>query len=211
MLKLISATPSPYARKVRIALAEKGLPFELVTEVPWDRTTSTPKYNPLEKLPVLILEDGSSVYESSFILQYLELKYPQPPLLSGNVDGIIAARRLEVLCDGICDAVVLSFFEQMRSAEGRSQHWLDRQRRKIEGGVREMARLVGDRPFAVGDQFGLGDIAVGTALGYLMVRFPEFDWRSQYPDLAAFSARIEARPSFANTVPVRQMISDKVV
>ena len=116
MLRLISATPSPYARKVRIALAEKGLPFELITEVPWDRTTSTPKYNPLEKLPVLILEDGSSVYESSFILQYLELKYPQPPLLPGNVDGVIAARRLEVLCDGICDAVVLSFFEKMRSA-----------------------------------------------------------------------------------------------
>jgi len=211
MLKLISATPSPYARKVRIALAEKGLPFELMTEVPWDRTTSTPKYNPLEKLPVLILEDGSSVYESSFILQYLELKYPQPPLLPGDVDGTIAARRLEVLCDGICDAVVLSFFEQMRSEEGRSQHWLDRQRRKIEGGVREMARLVGDRIFAVGDEFGLGDIAVGTALGYLLVRFPEFDWRSQYLDLAAFSARIEARPSFANTVPVRQMISDRVV
>ena len=211
MLKLISATPSPFARKVRIALAEKGLPFELMTEVPWDRTTSTPKYNPLEKLPVLILEDGSSVYESSFILQYLELKYRQPPLLPGDVDGVIAARRLEVLCDGICDAVVLSFFEQMRSAEGRSQHWLDRQRRKIEGAVREMARLVGDRTFAVGDTFGLGDIAVGTALGYLLVRFPEFDWRSQYPDLAAFSARIEARPSFANTVPIRQMISDKVV
>jgi glutathione S-transferase len=211
MFKLISATPSPYARKVRIALAEKGLPFELMTEVPWDRTTSTPKYNPLEKLPVLILEDGSSVYESSFILQYLELKYPQPPLLPRDVDGTIAARRLEVLCDGICDAVVLSFFEQMRSEEGRSQHWLDRQRRKIEGGVREMARLVGERSFAVGDEFGLGDIAVGTALGYLSVRFTEFDWRSQYPDLAAFSARIEARPSFANTVPVRQMISDKVV
>jgi glutathione S-transferase len=211
MLKLISAMPSPYARKVRIALAEKGLPFELMTEVPWDRTTSTPKYNPLEKLPVLILEDGSSVYESSFILQYLELKYPQPPLLPGNVDGVIAARRLEVLCDGICDAVVLSFFEKMRPAEGRSQHWLDRQRRKIEGGVREMARLVGDRTFAVGNEFSLGDIAVGTVLGYLLVRFPEFDWRSQYPELAAFSARIEARPSFADTVPVRQMISDKVV
>jgi glutathione S-transferase len=211
MLKLISATPSPYARKVRIALAEKCLPFELMTEVPWDRTTSTPKYNPLEKLPVLILEDGSSVYESSFILQFLELKYPQPPLLPADVDGVIAARRLEVLCDGICDAVVLSFFEKMRSAEGRSQHWMDRQRRKIEGGVREMARLVGDRAFAVGNQFGLGDIAVGTALGYLLVRFPELDWRSHYPDLAAFSTRIEARPSFASTVPVRQMISDKVV
>jgi glutathione S-transferase len=57
MYRLISATPSPYARKVRIALTEKGIPFELVTEVPWDSDTSTPQYNPLEKLPVLICDD----------------------------------------------------------------------------------------------------------------------------------------------------------
>jgi glutathione S-transferase len=211
MFKLISATPSPYARKVRIALAEKGLPFELLTEVPWDHTTATPKYNPLEKLPVLILEDGSSVYESSFILQYLEWKHPEIPLLPADIEGKIAARRLEVLCDGVCDAVVLTFFERMRSEAARSPEWLARQRRKIDGGVREMARLVGDHSFAVGSHFSLGDIAVGTALGYLSVRFAEFDWRSQYPDLALFSARLEARPSFANSVPVPQKISDKVV
>ena len=52
--KLLSATPSPYARKVRIQLAEKGIPFELITEVPWNTDTVTPQYNPLEKLPVLI-------------------------------------------------------------------------------------------------------------------------------------------------------------
>ena len=211
MFKLISATPSPYARKVRIALAEKGLPFELVTEVPWDSTTSTPKYNPLEKLPVLILEDGSSVYESSFILQYLELKYPETPLLPVDVDGKIAARRFEVLCDGVCDAFVLMFFERMRSKQTQSQEWMARQRRKIDGGVREMARLVGDRTFAVGREFSLGDIAVGTVLGYLTVRWPEYDWRSQYPNLVAFSARMEQRPSFANSVPMPQKISDKVV
>ena len=211
MFKLISATPSPYTRKVRIALLEKGLPFELITEVPWDSTTSTPRYNPLEKLPILILEDGSSVYESSFILQYLEWKHPETPLLPGDVDGAVAARRLEVLCDGVCDAVVLTFFERMRADGARSPEWLARQRRKIDGGVREMARLLGVRSFAVGQKFSLGDIAIGTVLGYLSVRFPEFDWRSQYPNLAAFSKLIEARPSFASTVPVPQKISDKVV
>jgi len=211
MFKLISATPSPYARKVRIALAEKGLPFALLTEVPWDRTTSTPKYNPLEKLPVLILDDGSSVYESSFILQYLELKFPQTPMLPDDIDGKIAARRLEVLCDGICDAVVLTFFERMRPEYAKSPEWLARQRRKMDGGLREMARLVGDRQFAVGDRFGLGDIAVGTVLGYLAVRFPELDWRSLHANLAVFNARIEQRPSFLATVPVPQRISDKVV
>jgi glutathione S-transferase len=90
-LRLISATPSPYARKVCIASAEKAIPFELQTEVPWDSTTTTPLYNPLEKLPVLILEDGSAIYESRFILEYLEAKYPATPLLPDDIDGKLAA------------------------------------------------------------------------------------------------------------------------
>ena len=210
MFQLISATPSPYARKVRIALAEKCLPFTLLTEVPWDSSTITPRYNPLEKLPVLLLPDGSSVYESSYILQYLELKYPKPALLPGDIDGQLAARKLEVLCDGVCDAVVLSLFERMRS-DGVSAPWLARQRRKIEGGVAEMARLVGERQWAVGDAFGLGDIAVGTVLGYLSLRFQDLRWRALYPDLARFSDRLEQRTSFKDSVPFAQTITDTVV
>lgn len=210
MFKLISATPSPYARKVRIALSEKGLPFELVTEVPWDSGTQTPKYNPLEKLPVLITEDNEGIYESSYILQWLELKHPEPALVPRDVEGILRARKFEVLCDGICDAVVLTFFERRRG-DSQSPEWLARQRRKIEGGVREMARLMDKRTFAVGDAFSLGDIAVGTALGYLRVRFAEFDWMSLYPDLDAYARRLEQRPSFANSVPYPQTIRDKVV
>ena len=210
MFKLISATLSPYARKVRIALAEKDLAFELLTEVPWDSTTSTPRYNPLEKLPILLLPDGSSVYESSYILQYLELKYPQVPLLPQDIDGKLAALKLQVLCDGVCDAVVLSLFEKMR-AGGGSLDWLARQRRKIDGGIAEMARLVGSRQWAVGDRFGLGDIAVGTALGYLSVRFQEMPWRTLYPNLALFSDRLEQRSSFMDSVPYAQTFQDKVV
>lgn len=210
MYQLISATPSPYARKVRIALAEKGLPFELLTEVPWDSTTSTPRYNPLEKLPILLLADGTSVYESSYILQYLELKHPQMPLVPKDIDGHLAARKLEVLCDGVCDAVVLSLFEKMR-AGGGSPEWLARQRRKIEGGMAEMARLVGTRQWAVGDGFSLGDIAVGTATGYVSLRFADFSWRPLHPDLALFSDRLAERPSFKNSAPIAQTITDKVV
>lgn len=211
MYKLISATPSPYARKVRIALAEKGIPFELLTEVPWNSTTATPKHNPLEKLPVLLLEDGSSVYESHFILEYLERKHPAPPLLPADDDGILAAKRFEVLCDGVCDALVAIFFERRRPIEHRSKEWMARQSRKVDGGVREIARLVGTREWAVGDRFGLGDIAAGTATGYMSVRFPEIDWRGPYPDLAAYCDRLGHRPSFRSTVPVPQNITDKVV
>lgn len=209
MYRLISATPSPYARKVRIALAEKGIPFELITEVPWDNTTSTPRYNPLEKLPVLIPEEGEPVYESRFILEYLEIKHPEPRLVPEDVGDILTARRLEVLCDGICDAVVLTFFERRR--EHPSTEWMARQRRKIAGGLREIARIVGDRQWAVGGRFGLGDIAAGTVTGYLSVRFPELQWRETCPNLAALSDRLETRASFRDSVPVPQTITDAVV
>lgn len=209
MYRLISATPSPYARKVRIALAEKGIPFELITEVPWDSTTSTHRYNPLEKLPVLIPETGDPVYESRFILEYVEIRHPEPRLVPNDVEEMLTARRLEVLCDGICDAVVLTFFERRRKHP--SDEWMARQRRKIEGGLREIARIVGNREWAVGDRFSLGDIAAGTVTGYLSVRFPEFRWRAAHPNLTDLSDRLEARPSFRDTVPVPQTISDPVV
>jgi len=210
MYRLIIATPSPYARKVRIALIEKGIPFELVTEVPWNSTTATPRYNPLEKLPVLITGTGEGIYESRYILEWLEVKHPAPRLLPDDPDQILLARKLEVLCDGVCDALVLTFFERMRGAQ-QSQEWLARQRRKIDGGIAEIARIVGKREWAVGNRFGLGDIAAGTVVGYVSVRFPDLEWRSRHPDLAAYSAGMEQRPSFRTTTPYPQSITDKVV
>jgi len=211
MYTLLSATPSPYARKVRIALAEKGIPFALVTEVPWDATTATPRHNPLEKLPVLILPDGGSVYESHHILEWLEAKHPEPALVPAEVDGRLAARRIEVLSDGICDAFVLFFFERQRAPDHQSAAWIARQRRKIDGGLAALAKLAGTREFLVGERFGLADIAAGTVLRYLDVRFPELPWRARYPNLAAFSDAPEQRPSFRLTVPVPQVITDRVV
>jgi glutathione S-transferase len=211
MLKLISATPSPYARKVRIALVEKGIPFELITEVPWDSTTATPQHNPLEKLPVLLLEDGGSVYESRFILEWIEAKHPEPSMLPSGLDDRLFARRVEVVCDGICDALVLLFWERHRPEDQQSTEWKARQMRKVDGGMRALAEWTGTRDFVVGDQFGLADIATGTVCRYLDVRFPEYPWRSRHPDLSAYSDRMERRPSFMSSVPVPQMISDKVV
>jgi glutathione S-transferase len=211
MMQLLSATPSPYARKVRIALAEKKLPFQLVTEVPWDHTTQTPQHNPLEKLPVLIFDDGTSVYESRYILEVIEAKWPKPPMMPADPWERLAARKVEVIADGICDACVLLFWERHRPAAQQSTEWIARQRRKVDGGLRELTHLAGEREWVVGDRFGLADICVGTVLRYLDVRFPEHPWRSQYANLVTLSARMEARPSFAATVPVAQRISDKVV
>ena len=210
MYRLLSATPSPYARKVRIALAEKGIPFELVTEVPWDSDTSTPEYNPLEKLPVLICEDGTSVYESRYILEWLELKHPTPRLTPEDVDGILAVKLFEVLADGVCDANVLVFWERAREPEKRSAEWAARQQRKVDGGLREISRLLGSREYCVGETLTLADIAVGSLLRWLDIRAEDNPWRKLYPNLAALSDRLEQRPSFRDSVPFAQTFRDKV-
>lgn len=211
MLKLLSATPSPYARKVRIALAEKSLAFELVTENPWNTGAATPSYNPLGKLPVLILEDGSTVYESSYILEWLEVHCPYPPLFPADPHARLAARRIEVLADGVCDAIVLSLMEGLRPMEYRSQPWRDRQARKIEGGLAEVARLVPECGYCIGDTFGLADLSAGTMLGYLSGRYASLDWRGQYPHLAAFHDALLERPSFRDTQPVAQVMEAGVI
>lgn len=207
MYRLISATPSPYARKVRIALIEKGIAFELHTEVPWHADTATPAYNPLEKLPVLITGDGSGIYESRFILEWLEVMHPLPALLPAEPRAALAARQVEVICDGICDATVLLFFERRREAP--SLPWMARQRRKVDGGVAALARLA--EKGAIGQGFGLAEICAGTVLRYLAVRFAEHPWRTDFPALAALSDGLEQRPSFAATTPVPQMITEAVV
>lgn len=156
----------------------------------------TELHNPLAKLPVMLLEDGSSIFDSRYILDYLEWVYPETPLLPSDIADRLLAKKLEVLADGVCDAVVLLFFERMRGASA-SAEWTARQTHKIEAGVSALARLIGSRKFAVADQFGLGDIAVGSVLGYLKVRFQEFDWQILYPALAQYSAILEQRPSFS--------------
>ena len=214
MLQLISATPSPYARKVRIALLEKNIPFELLTEVPWDSTTQTPQHNPLEKLPILILDNGKSIYESHYILDFLEAKYPDsvPELLPRNdIDGALFAKQVEVVADGICDALVLLFLEMQREHVKRSEEWMARQRRKVDGGLKALAEWIGDGEFFVNGTFGLADIAAGAVLGYLRVRFPEHPWREIYPCLAKYSKDLEGRQSFKVTMPMPQRISDKIV
>lgn len=211
MYRLLSATPSPYARKVRITLAEKGIPFELLTEVPWDSDSSTPQYNPLEKLPVLLCDDGTSVYESRFILEWLEVKHPIPRLTPGDMDDILAVKRFEVLADGVCDAAVLLFWERAREPEKRSAEWAARQRRKVEGGLREISRLLGNGSYCVGESFTLADVSVGSLLRWLEIRAEDIPWRRDYPNLAALSDRLEQRASFRDSVPFAQTFRDKVV
>jgi glutathione S-transferase len=160
-------------------------------------------------LPILICENGETVYESRFVNEWVEFQHPNPPLMPQEKDSILL--RFEILADGVCDACVLVFWERARPEGARSEEWMSRQLRKRDGGLREMSRLLGERPFCVDDRFTLADIAVGSLLGWLRVRMSELKWREKYPNLANLQDRLEERPSFANTEPYAQVIRDKVV
>ena len=208
MYRLISATPSPYARKVRIALIEKGVPFELVTEVPWNSDSETPRFNPLEKLPVLITPHGESVFESRYVLEWIEIKHPEPPLAPKGADDLLAMKRYEVIADGACDALVLMFIERSRAEP--SPEWTARQKRKADGALRDLAASIETREFCVAGRLTYADLAVASLLGWLRVRMPEYGWERTYPNLVAYTARLEARPSFRDTQPAAQVIRDRV-
>jgi glutathione S-transferase len=217
MLTLISATPSPYARKNRIAMLEKGIPFELKTEIPWHSTTETPQYNPLEKLPVLIFDDGSpAIYESWYIQEYIVQKYKGtgPSLMPESLDDQLLAKKIQVLADGACDAMGLAFFETGRG-ELKSEEWYARQLRKVNGVLKAMDELVtkSGGQFLVRNEFSIADIAAGAMLGMMNMvetKFGLVKWLEQYPKLKEYWEMLEARDSFKATQPYMFELTEKV-
>lgn len=218
MLTLISATPSPYARKNRIALLEKGIPFTLQTEIPWHSTTVTPKYNPLEKLPILLFDDGTPpIYESWLIQEYIVRKYADvgPALMPDDLDLQLLARKIQILADGACEAVGLVFFELARG-EKKSEVWMERQMRKVNGVLEEvdgLVREVGKGRFLVGGEFGVADIAVGAMLGNLAMverMYGIVKWLDRYPVLRIYWEMLEERESFKVTIPEMFELMEKI-
>jgi glutathione S-transferase len=200
-MKLLSSQTSPYARKVRIAIAEKKIECELVEETPWDVGTSVPDFNPLGKVPVLILDDGTALYDSRVIVEYLDTVSPVSRLIPEPSRQRIAVRRWEALADGICDAAVAIVRESKRPSRQQNADSLDRQRQKIDLGLADFSKELGDKPWCCGDAYTLADIATGCALGYLDLRHPSIDWRGDYPSLLKLAEKLAKRQSFLDTVP----------
>ena len=200
-MKLLASLTSPYARKIRIILAEKALPFELVVDSPWEVNTRIPTLNPLGKVPVLIADDGETFFDSPVIAGYLETLGTAPALLPPGALDAIRVRQTEALADGVTDAAVAALLESRRPDGERSEREMLRQHEKIERGLAELERRLGAGPWFNGDALQLGDIAVAAALGYLDLRFPALDWRSRHPGLVPFASRMLERASFRNTRP----------
>jgi glutathione S-transferase len=206
VMQLISATPSPWARKVRIVAIEKGIALEVINDIPWAPGTIVPQYNPLEKLPILLTDEGERIYESRLIVEWLERRFPEPAMIPADDEGYIKAKTFEVLADGTLDAMLLAVFEMTRTHVDRE--WEARQIRKVEGGLREIARLIGERRYAIGGSITLADAAIGSLLGSLdfsheqQRNVPGGNWRELHPALAIYFDRLMERPSFIETRPV---------
>lgn len=201
LLKLIASKTSPYTRKVRVALAEKKLDFEVIELSPWTADNPVLGFSPLGKVPVLVLDDGTELFDSRVIVEYLDTVSPVSRLIPEPSRQRIAVRRVEALADGICDAAIAKVLEGRRPAAQQSEEWIVRQQQKIVAGVAALADELGDRNWFHGDAYSLADIAAGCALGYLAFRADMLGWTHDYPNLAKLSARLDKRATFAETAP----------
>ena len=201
-MKLIGSVTSPYVRKVRVVMAEKKLDFSLVLENVWVPETTIQEVNPLGKIPCLVMEDGSTLYDSRVIAEYLDTISPVCKLLPPNGRDRTEVKVWEALADGVLDAAILVFLERReRPPEQQSQKWIDRQLGKVHAGLREMSVKLGESNYCMGTHYSLADVAVGCALGWLAFRFPDIDWRGDYPNLARLFDKLSERASFRDTVP----------
>lgn len=199
-MKLVASLTSPYARKIRVALAEKSLPFELEVDIPWLADTRVPDYNPLGKVPALVADDGELWFDSPVIAEYLDT-LAGPLLLPADRAAALPVRQAEALADGITDAAVAAFLEGMRPAERQDPAAIERQLGKIGRGLTALEARVAQRKGCAGEALSIADIAIGCTLGYLDLRFAHLGWRASHPQLAAWAAGLLARPSFTTTAP----------
>lgn len=200
-MKLYGSTTSPYVRKVRIVMAEKKLDYQFVLEDVWNSSAVT-AFNPLGKVPTLLLEAGEALYDSRVIVEYLDTLSPVGKLIPSSGRERAEVKTWEALADGLLDAAVAARLEWTwpeRKAEQRSAAWIDRQRGKIDAALLTMSLGLADKSYCSSIHLNLSDIAVGVALGYLDLRFPEIDWRGRHPNLLRLYDKLCSRNSFIET------------
>jgi glutathione S-transferase len=198
-MKLLHSTTSPYVRKVRIVAIEKGLAdrIELVAANPWPDPAAVVAFNPLGKVPVLLLDDGTSLYDSPVICEYLDSLIAENRLIPRHGSARWAVLRRQALADGILDAAVTIVLERRRPAAERS---VMSQTRAADAIRRSVASLATDIRSPDGP-FDLGQIAIAAALGYLEFRLADLDVGAAQRAIGDWWAAVKARPSLVGTQP----------
>jgi glutathione S-transferase len=203
MMKLYASAASSFARKIRVMLLEKGIEHELQLVNLWE-PNELHHVNPLGKVPALHLDDGSVLISSPLVADFIDCKYPSPRLIPEDFEARTEVRRWEALADGSMDAVSATLYEMRFHDEAkRSEAWMDRQRKKFEGGFKTLEAMLGGRHRCVGDNLTLADVSVACHLGFINLRVPQYFPPDKYPGLVRLWRSMEERDSFKKTAPPR--------
>jgi glutathione S-transferase len=198
MMKLFHAANSPFARKVMACAIARGIDnrIELIATSPRE-SPELAKMNPLAKIPCLVTEDGTAIFDSPVICEYLDSVGEANGLFpSSGTPRWVRIQVMHALADGIADALVLR--RQIASsgpADDGRRGFETRLKASVDRGL---AKLEADPPKGLSD---IGAIAVACALGYMELRFPEERWRETHPRLAAWLAEASRLPPLARTAP----------
>jgi glutathione S-transferase len=202
-MKLRYSPSSPFVRKVSVFAIETGLDsrIERILTNPLKRESALASPNPLGKVPCLELDDGTALYDSPVILEYLDTTHGGPPLIPPEGRARWEALRRQALADGIMEAVVNTFVETLRQPERQSRGFMAHQRAAIERAIdaleREAATLADPRA-----RPDLAAIAIGCALGFVDFHFKGYAWRDTHPSLGVWFDAFRERPSMKATEPV---------
>ncbi len=201
MMKLIGTATSPYTRKVRVVLAEKRMECEFITDSPNAPDSVIARYNPLGKIPVLVLDDENTIFDSRVIVEHLDNASPGNRLIPEEKRPRILVRRWEALADGCTDAAIALVNEKKKPAVQQSAEWITRQQGKVDRSLQAMADDLAAKSWCAGDFFSLADISVGCCLGWLELRLPDLSWRRSHQNLARLADKLAQRQSFRDTAP----------
>jgi len=200
-MKLLGGIISPYTRKVRIVLAEKKIDcdFAIADVNPVDNPVNA--HNPLGKVPTLVLDDGTALYDSRVIVEFLDSVSPIARLIPEATRDRVAVRRWEALADGVLDAGLLVRYESLRDKKEQSKAWSDKQLARMKRGMEQIAKEIG--AYCHAERYSLADIAVACCIGWLDFRKPGgVDWRGEYAPVSRHYDKMMERPAIADTVPV---------
>jgi glutathione S-transferase len=200
-MKLFHSPPSPYVRKVRICAAEIGvadrIEINTIALSPVDPHSGLNENNPLGKIPTLVLEDGTTLYDSRVICEYLDTLHDGERLFPPAGEARFSALRRQALADGILDAAVNARYESVLRPEAhRWPAWIEGQKGKVARALDQLER----EARGLGDTVDIGPIAMAAALGYLDFRYASDQWRATRPKLAAWFDAFAERPSMRATV-----------
>ena len=197
VMKLFMVRASPYARKVLVAAAERGLQdrLEPVVANPHERPPELVAANPLSKVPTLIADDGSVHVDSFAICLYLDTLGDGPSLMPLDGPDRWPVLQRHALAHGVMDCSVTRRMESLRAREPDRAAWMDRQ---LQTTRRVLDRFEATLD-ALRDGASLDAITLACALSYLDFRFPDDAWRDRRPRLSAWHARFEQRPSMQST------------